>query len=70
MEIAVSNLAERNDPSTLSDTTTIGLDAGIYDADDTGIIYLKYQLDLSINTLRILSAWAGSLNFAATLLAK
>jgi hypothetical protein len=36
MEIAVRNIAELNGPSTLSDSTTIGLDAGIYDADDTG----------------------------------
>jgi hypothetical protein len=34
MEIAIRNMAELNGPSVLTDTTSIGLDAGIYDSDE------------------------------------
>jgi hypothetical protein len=47
MEIAIRNLAELNGPSILSESTSIGLDAGIYDCDDTGQFSNMYTTHLS-----------------------
>jgi len=47
MEIAIRNLSELNGPSTLSESTFIGLDAGIYDCDDTGQFSTMYTNHLS-----------------------
>jgi hypothetical protein len=47
MEIAIRNLAELNGPSALSESTSIGLDAGLYDCDDTGQFSNMYTNHLS-----------------------
>jgi hypothetical protein len=47
MEIAIRNIAELNGPLSLSESTTFGLDAGIYDCDDTGKFSNMYTNHLS-----------------------
>jgi len=47
MEIAIRNLAELNGTSVLSESTTIGLDAGIYDCDDNTLPGMMYSNQLS-----------------------
>ena len=47
MEIAIRNVADLNGPSTLNESTSVGLDAGIYDCDDTGQFSNMYTNHLS-----------------------
>jgi hypothetical protein len=47
MEIAIRNLAELNGPADLNESTSIGLDAGLYDCDDRGPFSNMYTNHLS-----------------------
>lgn len=43
LEIAIHNVAELNGPSSLNESTSVGLDVGIYDSDDPGYFTEHFQ---------------------------